>query len=155
MFTKGGMIMVEQKMKKFTFFCRRSFIFLPIALISLGGAITVLSIWSLIFAPPLQAQSVGANQTIGATFTCTPISVASFTNRVHVRCSAAAPGGIYWFAVSTKDSGMASRFLSIFTTAKVTGKNIFIWYDAADLSGGAWGCLNSDCRNISGAEVLN
>ena len=115
-----------------------------------------LSLWPGLFVRPLQAQSVRENPVLGdeTYFTCTPIGVASFNNRVHVRCSAAAPGGIYWFAVSTTDSGRASRFLSIFTTAKVTGKNLGIWYNSTDLSGGAWGCNNSDCRNISGAEVL-
>ena len=86
--------------------------------------------------------------------TCTPIGVATFTSRVHVRCSTAAPGGIYWFAVSTADSGSASRFLSVFMTAKVTGKNLGIFYTASDTSGNAWGCSASDCRVAWGAEVL-
>jgi hypothetical protein len=87
-------------------------------------------------------------------FTCTPLGVAAFTSRVHVRCSAAAPGGIVYFAVSTADSASSSRFLSVFTTAKVMGKNLGIYYTASDTSGNAWGCNASDCRIAWGAEVL-
>lgn len=88
-------------------------------------------------------------------FQCTPVRVAAFTNRVHIQCStAAAPGGIYYFAVPSSDSGTASRFLSIFTTAKVTGKNVLIYYTASDTSGNAWGCNASDCRVAQGAELL-
>ena len=88
-------------------------------------------------------------------FNCTPASVATFTNRVHVRCSPAAPGGISYFAAcTTTDSASASRFLSVFTTAKVTAKNLGIYYTASDTSGTACGCASSDCRLLTGAEVL-
>jgi len=89
-----------------------------------------------------------------ATFQCTPARVAAFTNRVHIRCSTAAPGAISYFAVSSSDSGTASCFLSIFTTAKVTGKDVLIYYVASDTSGSAWGCNASDCRVALGAELL-
>ncbi len=96
-------------------------------------------------APPPQAAL--------DSFTCAPVAVATFTLRVHVRCSLAAPGGIFFFAVSTSDSASASRFLSIFTTAKVTGKNVILFYTAADTSGTAFGCGAADCRAATGAEV--
>ena len=106
--------------------------------------------------PPLQA----GGQTISAAaptdvFTCTPTGVAAFTSRVHVRCSPAAPGNISYFAVcTTNDSATASRFLSVFTTAKVTGKNLDIFYTASDTtSGTACGCAAGDCRLAWGAEV--
>jgi len=87
-------------------------------------------------------------------FNCTPTGVAAFIGRVHVRCNPAAPGGISYFAVcTTADAGNASRFLSIFTTAKVTGKNLDIFYTASDTSGTACGCAVSDCRVLWGAEV--
>ena len=54
---------------------------------------------------------------------------------------------------STKDSALASRFLSVFTTAKVTGKNIDIFYTQTDLSGADCGCATTDCRGVGGAEV--
>jgi hypothetical protein len=88
-----------------------------------------------------------------AYYSCTPVRVAVFTNRVHVRCAAAAPGGIVFFAVSTTDSASASRFLSVFSTALATGRQINVSYDANDTSGQAWGCLSADCRIATGAEV--
>jgi hypothetical protein len=89
-----------------------------------------------------------------AVFTCTPTGVAVFTNRVHVRCSPAAPNNIAYFAYcSTKDSATANRFLSVFTTAKVTGKGVDIYYNTNDTSGTACGCGSSNCRVLTGAEV--
>jgi hypothetical protein len=88
-------------------------------------------------------------------FTCVPTGVATFDERVHVRCNAADPNGIVYFAAcSDKDSANASRYLSIFTTAKVTGKNLGLYYDLSDTSGTSCGCSTSDCRVIWGAEVL-
>jgi len=121
-------------------------------------AAVVLVLVALALLPRFTAESRVSAQASSAaldTFTCTPVGVATFTNRVHVRCSTAAPpGGIYWFAVSTANSASASRFLSIFTTAMVTGKNLRIWYTPSDTSGSAFGCLVSDCRTATGAEVL-
>jgi hypothetical protein len=89
-----------------------------------------------------------------AVYQCTPSTVATFTNRVHVLCTVPTPGGISYFAVcSTSNSGNASRFLSVFTTAKVTGKNLYIYYTPDDTSGTACGCAAGDCRVIWGAEV--
>ena len=122
------------------------------------AAVVLLVLAALALLPRGTAESQASAQASSAaldTFTCTPIAVAAFTNRVHVRCSTAAPpGGIYWFAVSTANSASASRFLSIFTTAKVTGKNLRIWYTPSDTSGSAFGCLVGDCRIATGAEVL-
>jgi len=121
-------------------------------------AAVVLILVAAALLPRVVAESRASAQASSAaldTYTCTPVGVAVFTNRVHVRCSAPAPpGGIYWFAVSTADSASASRFLSIFTTAMVTGKNVRIWYSPSDLSGGDFGCLTSDCRKATGAEVV-
>ncbi|NTU63664.1 MAG: hypothetical protein HGB05_09740 [Chloroflexi bacterium] len=86
-------------------------------------------------------------------FTCTPAGVAAFTNRVHVRCSPAAPNSISYFAYCSSDSATASRFLSVFTTAKATGKQLDIFYTPGDLSGTNCGCNQNDCRVLWGAEV--
>jgi hypothetical protein len=86
-------------------------------------------------------------------FNCTPATVAAFTNRVHVRCSPASGSIAYFAYCSTKDSANANRFLSIFTTAKVTGKTIYIYYNANDTSGTSCGCASNNCRVIQGAEV--
>ena len=98
---------------------------------------------------------LGSARDAGATsFLCTPVAVAAWSSRVHVRCSAAASGSISYFSVcNSPDSGFASRALSVFTTAKVTAKNLMIYYDAADTSGTACGCSGVDCRVITGAEV--
>lgn len=89
------------------------------------------------------------------TYTCTPERVATFSNRVHVRCTTATPAGILWFAVcSDGNSAFAARALSTFTAAKVTGKNLALFYESADTSGTACGCLATDCRVVWGAEVL-
>lgn len=102
---------------------------------------------------PLQARTL---LTPTDTFTCTPAAVATFTDRVHVRCTTGAPPGnaIFYFAYcSANDSALASRFLSTFTTAKVTAKNLVIFYTQSDLSGASCGCSTSDCRALTGAEI--
>ena len=98
--------------------------------------------------------SAAAPSAPDAVFSCTPSTVATFTNRVHVSCSPAAPNGIVYFAYcSTKDSATANRFLSTFTTAKVTGKALYIYYNPNDTSGTSCGCASNNCRVIEGAEV--
>jgi hypothetical protein len=84
---------------------------------------------------------------------CTPIGVAVFENRVHVRCSAPI-AGFTFFAVSTADAQNAARFLNLFTTARVNNRVLTIFFDTADLSGASFGCLNSDCRVARGAEMF-
>ncbi len=91
-----------------------------------------------------------------ANYACTPDYVAAFTNRVHAHCSVAYNSSISWFAACSTGSGsaFASRALSIFTTAKVTGKSLRVYFDPNDSSGTACGCSFTDCRVITGAEVL-
>ena len=100
-------------------------------------------------------SAIVSTQAFAESFLCTPSQVAAFNNRVHVRCTAAAPNNISFFAVcSDTDPGFASRALSIFTTAKVTAKNITVFYTASDTSGASCGCLTSDCRLATGAVVM-
>ena len=48
----------------------------------------------------------------------------------------------------------AGRFLSVAQTAVATGRRMVIFYEPTDLSGEtAIGCLNRDCRLITGAAV--
>jgi len=87
------------------------------------------------------------------TFTCTPVDVADFPkSRIHVRCSPA-DGAIQWFALSVADQQEASRVLSLAAAALVAKKHLTIWYDPADLSGAAIGCLTTDCRLIQGIRM--
>ncbi|OQA42303.1 MAG: hypothetical protein BWY52_02250 [Chloroflexi bacterium ADurb.Bin325] len=88
------------------------------------------------------------------TYRCTPAHVAAFTNGIHVKCTAAAPGGIWYFAYPTRDTANASRFLSLLTSAVVAGKQLDITYDPANTSGVSFGCLASDCRTIVGVLLL-
>ena len=87
------------------------------------------------------------------TFTCNPIDVGVFPKkRIHVRCEPG-DGPIRWFALGVSDAAEANRVLSILSTAFVTKKQLTIWYDPADLSGGSIGCLTSDCRLIRGVRM--
>ena len=89
-----------------------------------------------------------------ATYICTPSYIGAFTNRVHVLCTVAAPGGIYYFAAPTSDSRNAARVLSIMLTAKSLGKNLQIYYDPT-ASGAAYSCQTNDCRLITAIEMTN
>ena len=85
---------------------------------------------------------------------CTPAGVATFANRVHVRCSASVSGGIFYFAVATTDAAQAARFVSVATSALVAGRPLKVWYDPADLSGANFGCATSDCRRAQALELF-
>jgi len=78
---------------------------------------------------------------------CTPAEIATYQNRVHVRC-AAAVGGVSFFAAAAQDTAFAARVLSVITAAQVAGRTLSILYDPADQSGTAIGCQSSDCRLI-------
>jgi len=94
--------------------------------------------------PPASAETPAPAETFA---TCNPVEVMTYTNRVHVKCSAAI-GGIRFFAVSTADSQNASRILSVLSTALVAGRTLNILYDPADLSGVSFGCQTNNCRTI-------
>lgn len=78
---------------------------------------------------------------------CTPVNSMSYANRVHVKCSAAV-SGISYFAVSSSNADTANRAMSTINAAMVSGRNLNVLYDPADLSGSSIGCSNSDCRLI-------
>lgn len=83
---------------------------------------------------------------------CTPVNVAAYEVRIHVRC-AESTAGIYFYALATNDSTHTARVLSILSTANVAGRTLFILNDPGDLSGSSIGCLVSDCRLILAAEM--
>lgn len=85
---------------------------------------------------------------------CVPMGVATFSNRVHVRCSAAVGGGILYFAMQTTDSAAAARFVSVASSALIAGRTLKIQYDPADLTGGTFGCATGDCRRARALEIL-
>jgi hypothetical protein len=107
---------------------------------------------ALILLGMLAGPAIVSAQTVP--FDCTPSLVGVFTNRVYVQCTASVLGTVNQFAVSTSDSGMAARFLSAFTTAKVTAKTLRIHYFPSG-DGSSFGCVVNNCRPISGVEVLS
>lgn len=88
-----------------------------------------------------------------ATTLCTPIAVAHFDARVHVRCSVPVSGIVY-FAVPTSNNNRAARVLALLGTALAAGRDITIFYDPADTSGTAVGCAATDCRLIQAVEIF-
>lgn len=84
-----------------------------------------------------------------ADFSCTPIEVAVYAERIHVRCSEPASDGsaaIWFWAMSTSDAQHANRFLSTTTTALVSGRKLIFGFTPGDTSGVSFGCLAHDCR---------
>lgn len=87
-------------------------------------------------------------------YACNPDFVGEFIKRVHVHCTVAAPGGVYWFATPTSDSKLAARVFSLMLTAAAAGKYVRVYYDNA-ASGASYGCLVADCRPITYIELVN
>src|SRR4030042_787678 len=87
-------------------------------------------------AAPVAVSAPGSTD---ATYICTPSYIGAFSTRVHVLCTAPAPGGIYYFAAPTSDSKNANRVLSIILTAKSLGKTLQIYYDPNG-NGTSFGC---------------
>jgi len=83
-----------------------------------------------------------------ASHSCTPISVMTYSNRVHVRCSNPV-NNIRYFALSMSSSSKVDRFLKIATTALVSEKQMYIGYGSTDTSGASFGCRANDCRKAT------
>ena len=84
---------------------------------------------------------------------CTPTAVATYSGRVHVRCSASVSGGIIYFAIATTDAPQAARFVSVASSALVAGRNLKVLFDPADVSGASFGCATNDCRRAQALEL--
>ena len=84
---------------------------------------------------------------------CTPTGVATLASRIHIRC-AQSFSGIVFFAYGSSDSAGAARYMSMATSALISGRNVTIIYDPADLSGASIGCQTSDCRLLRGLEIF-
>jgi hypothetical protein len=82
------------------------------------------------------------------THSCKSVDVTTFPERIHVRCSTAASGGIVYFAVPTANNENAARILSTLLAGHIAGKNMVIGYDTTDTSGTAFGCAKNDCRRL-------
>jgi hypothetical protein len=125
----------------------------------------------LIFGSATQALAASSFHT------CNPVAVATYTNRVHVKCDQAPPSsipgsveagectegceGFVFFAVATADSAHAARVLSVLVEAHLAPRapdgspwrKIVIEYDRNDTTGPSFGCLEEDCRPILSVAV--
>lgn len=107
-----------------------------------------------LLAPDSSARASGKSaDAVQDTTICSPVNVGVFSNRVHVRCTTAVNGIIY-FAVATSDANAAARALAAFQTAIAAGHDVRIYFDPADTSGAAFGCAAVDCRRATGIELL-
>jgi hypothetical protein len=128
----------------------------------LGGLAVVLAVALLAVSLHQSAQAAQPAEPAepqGTWFSCAAgniQSVAAFAIRVHMACKTAysdSGTSITYWAYPTSDSAGASRILSLFTTAQVTGKTLLVYFTPGDTSGSAWGCGASDCRRITAAEI--
>lgn len=115
--------------------------------------LVVLIVAAVAFSVASGSTQAGAPSAPTVFYQCVPSVVGAFTDRVHVFCATPYNGTISWFAYCTADSATASRLLSVFTTAKATGKDVGLYFDPNNTSGTACGCAASNCRLVTGAEV--
>ena len=88
-------------------------------------------------------------QVLANFFLCTAQEAAVFPgSRIHVLCNPG-DGAIAFFALSVANPD-TSRVFSLVEAAVAARRPLGITYDPNDLSGAAIGCLNSNCRLISG-----
>jgi len=125
---------------------------------TLGLLFLLAAVASVAAVKMLRARSAqAAAPAAGVTWTCSPDLVVSANVRVVAHCASGyvidPTTTIFWFAYPTRDTGNASRMLSLFETAKATGSTVTFYFDTTDLSGAAYGCLNTDCRAIWAATT--
>jgi len=119
-----------------------------------GGSRTTAAQPAAAQAPEIAPMAALGPDSPDVTYICTPSYIGTFSNRVHVLCTLAASGGIFYFATPTSDSKMAARVLSIMMTAKALGKNLQIYYNISG-DGSAYGCATNNCRPIDAIEMTN
>jgi len=90
------------------------------------------------------------------TVVCTPSGVATFNNRIQVRCTQSFSGVAVFSAASGNEPAIAARYMSLAMSAMVAGRNVRITFDPADQGGPATaaGCSAADCRPLRGLEVF-
>lgn len=113
-----------------------------------GASRIALIAWAVLTLAPAPAHAAYT------TFVCTVSGVqlvvdASGGQRVAVNCTASTSGGISWFAYRYATSpDLAKMLLSVFTSARVSGRPVVVAFESTDTSGNAWGCQTNDCRII-------
>ena len=110
----------------------------------------------VVVAGRLSLPSAHAQVSAQATKDCIIWNIAVFPDRVHVLCTTVTVDGaanIWYFAYPTSDSAGASRFLSMFETARAVGSHLTIYFNAGDHTGTVFGCQAADCRKITGVSI--
>lgn len=91
-----------------------------------------------------------------ATYNCLPVEIIEKPDHFRVEC--ARPSGfeggyprdgtdrIQFFAVPKADADFAKRFVYVVQTALTAGLVVQFQYNSGDVSGSAFGCASSDCR---------
>ena len=107
----------------------------------------------------LLSVGLGVGPAFAESFLCDVDDVAVYTKplglRLHARCAVPAPGGIAYFALDLKRNKVAAPLvLQLLNTALDSNKDVWISYDASDLSGAKIGCQPGDCRLLQAAEML-
>lgn len=85
--------------------------------------------------------------------TCTPVTVGTYDSRIHIRCSQSY-SGIVFFAYNANDSAGAARYMSMGTSALISGRNMKVLYDPSKHDGAQIGCEIDNCRLLEGLEIL-
>lgn len=148
-------------MKEYVMHLRRFlWLFLPLTLLALFFGITQTGsalpdpvnqpVASFASVPPV-APELEPTGPIAWTPDCTPVEVAVYEGRLHVRCSQGVVDGsatIYFWAIPATKAQYANRFLSLGSTALVAGRKLAFLYTPGDTSGVSFNCQASDCRNV-------
>ena len=87
----------------------------------------------------------GVAYSAGTWTSCSPVEIMTHSDRVHVKCATSVGGGIRYFAVSTTNTTLAARVLSVISTARVSGNTLTILYESLASSNPS-GCATTDCR---------
>jgi len=121
--------------------------------------VLLLSLLFAIASPAIAAEHRG---------TCWITEIATFENRVHIRCFTSSPGsfsshpgsnlpdpGVLYLAVDTaKSLDFANRVLAIAETAVQIKAYVSVIYES-DTSQNPPGCLTADCRKLTAVTLSN
>jgi hypothetical protein len=101
----------------------------------------------------IQASEPNIPNEPNASFHCPVVTgIATFTNRIHLRCNIP-NGSIIYYAYPNDQahSAVAGQLLAVINTASALGKGIDVYYND-DPSLNPPGCGTGDCRGLVGVE---
>jgi hypothetical protein len=107
-------------------------------------AAAVCVVGAVLVPPPAQANDEVPLTQWGV---CHVSEVATFANRVHVRCLL--PAMAVYFAVPTSSSAEATRLVALGTAALISGRPLSIeakFFVSSSDGYESWGCMSHDCR---------